>query len=203
MSMSKYQNLACIACLNLKRTIAIDGQQPYYLEHDLHNFATVTKQYKNCIVSLKTLKAIGKPLKGRFMYVITHDVNSQENCEALRSLGYDSTNSCMQSLDKMIDIIRNNADKQFICIGGGNLYSQFIGYTTKLYLTIVNDYMYGDIIFPPVRGEDWKLVNQQMHTESDKVSKVLYEYAIIELERQYKTWLDALPWHFVFLKNLK
>ena len=203
MNMTTFKNLACIVCMNLIRTIAIDGKQPYYLEHDLKNFAQITKQYKNCIVSLKTLKAIGKPLNGRFMYVITHDPTSQENAKTLRSLGYDLTNSCMLKFDEMIGIIRNNEDKQFICIGGGSLYTQFIKYTTKLYLTIVNDCIYGNIVFPSICNEVWKLVNQELHTESDKVSKVLYEYAIIELECQYKTWLDALPWHFVFLKNLK
>lgn len=201
--MKALKNLACIVCMNLKRTIAINGQQPYYFVHDLSHFAQTTKQYKNCIVSLKTLKAIGKPLKDRFMYVITHDPFSQENAEALKILGYDSANSCMRTFEQMIATIRNNEDQQFICIGGGSLYMQFIEYTTKLYLTIVNDNMKGETIFPSICGEDWKLVNQQMHTESDKVRKGLYEYAIIELERQYKSWLNALPWHYSFIKTLK
>ena len=181
----RYENLSCIACINKDRAIGHNGKQLYNLSADLKNFAQVTKQNVNCIVSLQTLQAIGCTLTGRFMYIVTHDPDDCAKRELARELGYDSTNACILTFDNLIHCIETQPMKQFICIGGGTLYTQLLPMSTKLFLTVVNDIgMQHDTVFPAFNPNDWKLLNSSLHREHDNVTDQLYEYVILSLERQ-------------------
>lgn len=196
----QYENLACIACINKDRAIGHNGKQLYNLSADLKNFAQVTKQNVNCIVSLQTLQSIGCALTGRFMYIVTHDPDDCAKRELVRELGYDSTNACILTFDNLIHCIETQPTKQFVCIGGGTLYTQLLPMSTKLYLTIVNDIdMQYDTVFPSFQADDWRLLNCAAHHEHDKLTNVLYEYAILTLERQYKNFIVELPWYINFI----
>lgn len=201
--MKTYQNLSCIACINKDRAIGHEGKQLYNLSTDLKNFAQVTKQNINCIVSLQTLQSIGCTLTCRFMYIVTHSPDDCAKHELARELGYNSSNSKFLTFEQLINLIQQNPFMNFVCIGGGQLYAKLLPMSTKLYLTVVNDTdkMY-DTVFPAFDANDWKLLDCSLHREFDTGTKQLYEYAILTLEYQYKNWIDALPWHYEFVKEL-
>lgn len=191
-----------MACINKDQAIGHNGKQLYNLSTDLKNFAQVTKQTINCIVSLQTLQSIGCTLTGRFMYIVTHDPDDPAKRELALELGYDSSNSKLLTFEQLIQLIQQNPIMQFVCIGGGTLYAQLLPMSTKLYLTVVNDIdMQYDTVFPTIHNNDWKLLSCSLHSEHDNVTHQLYEYVILTMERQYINWVAALPWYINFINE--
>lgn len=180
----KLKNLSCIVCINEDNAIGYQNKQLYNLKTDLKHFMNVTKTAKNCIVSLKTLQSIGKPLKHRFMYVVTHIPDSEHHIAKLAELGYDSTNCKLLTFAQMLEHINEHCDSNFICIGGSQIYNLFWQYASTLYITYVHDKNKTfDTSVPAINIEsinsaNYKVYDTQTFTETDTLLNETYNYTI-------------------------
>ena len=113
-----------IAAMANNRVIGQDNKMPWHLPADLQHFKKVTMG-KPVIMGRKTFESIGKPLPGRRNIVITS--NEQYQYE-----GIEVVYSSEQALEVVSGV------EEVMVIGGGNIYSQFLDKTERLYLTFID-----------------------------------------------------------------
>jgi dihydrofolate reductase len=124
--------LILIAALNTKRVIGLDGRLPWHLSDDLKRFKQLTTGH-TVLMGRKTYESIGKPLANRRNVVL-----SSKELPGVETY---------PSLDAALAALRNE-EKVFV-IGGGQLYSQTLKHADELLLTLVDNALDGDTLFPP------------------------------------------------------
>jgi dihydrofolate reductase len=94
----------------------------------------------------RTFESLGKPLSGRRNIVLTHDARSSlPGCEMARDA------------DEAIALAGN--DELFV-IGGASVYKLFLPLASRLYITYVEGNFSGDVFFPHVRWENWRIAQE-------------------------------------------
>jgi len=61
-------------------------------------------------------------------------------------------------MDDAILAIEKYKDKEIFIIGGETIYKMFIDIVDKIYLTIVDIILDGDVFFPNINYNDWDIV---------------------------------------------
>lgn len=61
-----------------------------------------------------------------------------------------------------------DAEQENFIIGGGSVYRQFMPLAQKLYLTRVHQSFEADIYFPEIPAEEWTLVFEEDHPQSEE-----------------------------------
>ena len=116
----------------------------WHLPEDLKRFKRITTGHK-IIMGKKTYLSLPvRPLKDRENIVITDDPND-------RFEGATTVFSIAGALKKC-----KPGEENFI-IGGASIYSQFLPYTDRLYLTRVHREFEGDVFFPVIQFNEWDL----------------------------------------------
>ena len=127
----------------VKNTNAIGkktGELLFRISDDLKRFKNLTMGH-SIIMGRKTFESIGKPLPGRTSIVVTR--NKDFHAE-----GATAANSIEEALEKAGEL-----DTKAFIIGGGEIYKQALPYADKLYLTIVESDISGDVFFPDWRND--------------------------------------------------
>ena len=86
-------------------------------KEDLKFFVEKTKELGVVVMGRKTFETFGKPLKGRRLVVMTHDVASAPKME-----GVEFTN---ESPNDLIARLEREGHKTLALAGGGTIYAQF------------------------------------------------------------------------------
>jgi dihydrofolate reductase len=136
------------------------------LPADLRHFREVTTGH-TIIMGRKTFEGIGHPLANRRNIVITRD-------KAFGAEGVDVAHS----LEKALDIASN--DGEIIITGGGEVFRQALPLADKLYLTIVDASIPGDIYFNYDKNE-WREVGRDDHRPDEEN---IYPYSFLTLQRK-------------------
>ncbi|MFC2129115.1 dihydrofolate reductase, partial [Bacteroidota bacterium] len=125
---------------------------------------------KYVIMGKKTFQSLpGGPLKNRTNIVISDNVREEfEGCVMAYSIE--------ETLEKAHPI-----DENFI-IGGGMVYTQFLPYTNKLYLTRVHKEFEADIYFPEIDFSGWELIDRK-EVSDDKQNEFFYTYETYERKK--------------------
>ena len=156
--------LSLIVATSLNRAIGINNQLPWHLPADLKFFKTTTM---GCpvVMGRKTFQSIGRTLPGRKNVVITRDssFNSDKQFDIELALGF---NEAMSSL---------HSEKEIFIIGGGEIFKQAISIANIIYLTIVNTTIDGDVFFPEIDLNKFKLVWEEKH-QADEKNKFDYTF---------------------------
>ena len=142
------------------------GKLLFHISDDLKRFKALTIGHP-IIMGRKTYESIGKALPGRTNIIITRNQDFKaEGCVVVSSLE--------EAIRKAGDI-----DKEVFIGGGGEIYKQVFPYTDKLYLTIVESDLEGDVFFP-----DWrKDFTKETFREERFDEKTGLKYTWIDLER--------------------
>jgi dihydrofolate reductase len=131
--------------------IGKDGRLPWHLPADLKRFKALTMGH-HLLVGRKTWEAIGRPLPGRVMVVIT------------RQEGYEAPGATVvHSFDEALEVARRAGDPEPFVAGGGEIYTQAMPKARRIYLTEVDAEVEGDTRFPPFDRRAWELVERQAH----------------------------------------
>lgn len=157
--------ISLIAAISTNNVIGRDNKIPWHISEDFKRFKSLTMGHP-IIMGRKTFESIGKPLPGRTNIVITRDENySPEGAEVVHSI------------DEAVELAKTKegSDEIFI-IGGGQIYSQSMDLADKLYLTIVEQEVEGDIFFPDY--SDFNKVTFEQEGESEGL-----KYKFIDLEK--------------------
>lgn len=143
------------------------GELLFRISDDLKRFKTLTTGHP-IIMGRRTHESIGRPLPDRTNIVIT------------RNLDY-KTEGCVvvQSIEEALARAREVDNEKIFIIGGGEIYKQALPHTDKLYLTIVESDMSGDVFFP----EYEKDFTKETYREERFDEKTGLKYAWVDLER--------------------
>ncbi len=141
--------LTLIAALARNGVIGRDNQLPWHLPADLRFFKQTTMG-KPLLMGRRTWEAIGRPLPGRRMIVLSRD----PGCHAPGCV-------VAHSLEEALAIA--GAVPEIMVIGGAMLYRQTLPLAGRLYLTRVDADAPGDAWFPDWNERDWRLIWEEAH----------------------------------------
>ena len=141
--------LTLIAALAHNRVIGRDNRLPWRLPADLRFFKQTTMG-KPLLMGRRTWESIGRPLPGRRMIVLTgHPGYSAPGC------------TVAHSLDEALTLA--GAVAEIMVIGGAALYAQTLPLATRLYLTVVEADIPGDVWFPEWNQRGWRPEWEEAH----------------------------------------
>ena len=146
--------LSCIVAVSENGVIGRDNDLPWKLSADLRRFKQLTTGHA-IIMGRKTFDSIGRPLPNRTSIVMT------------RNLDYAPPGvTVVHSLDEALAACRDQ--QEAFVIGGEAVFREALPRTQRLYLTRVDVSVEGDAHFPETDFAEWKLSQQEFHSEDDK-----------------------------------
>ncbi len=161
--------LSIIVAIANNNVIGKDNKLIWHLPEDLKRFKNLTTGH-NIIMGRKTFESLGRVLPNRKHIVLCNDVSlniENENVEVL---------SDVNLLDKYI-----KSDEENFVIGGATIYRLLLPKASKLYITKINESFEGDVYFPEIDLDDWKVVSKE---KGKKDEKNPYDYEYINFERK-------------------
>lgn len=170
-------NLICAVSLNGVIGDTLTNSIPWYAPQDLKHFKKVTSD-NTVVMGSKTFASIGKLLPNRRNVVITR---SAEAAQALKDKGVDDVYHSFSHVMKY-------EKPGFFVIGGEHIFQEAIkALPTKMYLTIVNEEIEGDVRFPitgrTLKGDYFNTLNGIRYTcefRSDWINDNGYELQFTE-----------------------
>ena len=136
--------LTLIACVDENLGIGRQGKLLLHNEEDMVHFREKTIG-QVVIMGRKTLESLpgGRPLPDRANVVLSRSLQREDVC-------------ICRSLEELWDLLGRmhlaQPDRQFICIGGGEIYRMLIPYAKELFLTEVAGGFAADTFFPGREG---------------------------------------------------
>lgn len=167
--------LAAIVAMTPQRVIGADNRIPWYLPADLKYFKRRTLGHP-VIMGRKCYQSIGRPLPKRTNVVLTRN-------PFFVSSGVTVAHDGDEALAVAEAALRDSdADTAFV-IGGADVYQLYWDATDVLYLTEVEAEVPGDVYFPEVTADEWRLASSERH-EPDGKNEYAYTYKVYERLRR-------------------
>lgn len=159
--------LSLIVAKAKNNVIGKDNQLIWHLPEDLKRFKRLTTGH-TIIMGRKTFESLGRVLPNRHHVVLCNDANMEiddENVEILEDISL---------LDKYI----KDEEEHFV-IGGATMYRLLMPYCTKMYITEINQEFDGDVSFPEINMNEWKVTEREKGLKDEK-NPFDYEYVTYE-----------------------
>lgn len=163
-----------IAAVGENLELGAGNELLWHLPDDFAWFIKHTKG-KPVIMGRKTMESLGKPLKGRTNIVLT----SKDQIIP----GFERVENWEQALAKATEAIENKrlsqvaageeatalAPKEIMIIGGGEIYKQALGFSSRLYITRVHGaFPQADTFFPLFKSDHWTMEHCESHGIDEK-----------------------------------
>ncbi len=160
--------ISCIVAVGKNNVIGKGNDIPWHLPADLKYFKKKTLNH-HIIMGRKCYESIGRPLPKRTNVILTRDP-------------YYISSNCLvtHSIPEALTIAHDNGEEEAFIIGGGKIYEQSMSLWDKLYLTEVDIDVEGDVFFPSLNMEEWKLISEENHLKDEKNP---YDYSFKQYER--------------------
>ncbi len=151
-----------IAAIGKNRELGRDNKLLWSLKGDLKFFKEKTTNH-TIIMGRKTFESLGRLLPNRKHVVISSSNNFPEEVDVYNNI------------ESLLSYYKDTSEELFI-IGGAKIYSEFIDYATKMYLTLVDGEFDADVYFPMFDESVWiKTVLSENEENGLKYKHVLYE----------------------------
>ncbi len=148
--------ISAIVAASENRVIGRNNDLPWRLPDDLRYFKDVTLGHP-VILGRKNYESGPFPLPGRVNIVITRDPTLfLSGCKMAKSL------------EEAITIAKQYEKKEIFIIGGGMIYELALPYLDRLYYTQVHSKVEGDVFFPIINFEEWKLESSVYHPVDER-----------------------------------
>jgi dihydrofolate reductase len=173
LSAQKKPLVSIVVALSKKNAaIGNGGKLLVYISDDLKRFKRITSGHA-VILGRKTYESIGKALPNRQNYVITRNKDFKAPDVIICS-------TLEEAIEKasVHEMASQNENKEIFLIGGGEIYKQGLPLTDRLYLTIVETDLEGDVFFPDY-SEFKKVIFKEDHFDE----KTGLKYSWVDLER--------------------
>ena len=160
--------ISCIVAVAHNNVIGKDNQIPWHLPADLKYFKKVTLNH-HILMGRNCFESIGRPLPKRTNVIITRDM-------------YYTVSNCLitHSIPEALSLAEQNGEEEAFIIGGGEIYKQTMSLWDTLYLTQVDLQVEGDVFFPELNLDHWKLTHQEDHLKDEKNS---HDYSFMTYEK--------------------
>nr|AIA19035.1 Dihydrofolate reductase [uncultured bacterium] len=160
--------ISAIAAFGKNRALGKDNDLLWHIPDDLKRFKELTSGHP-VIMGRKTWESLPekfRPLPGRTNVVVT------------RQVGYAADGAIV--VDGLSDAFLTaqdtpGAEETFI-IGGAQIYAEALPYTTRLYLTVIDDGKEADVFFPEYETEFTKIISN----ESREWNGLKYRWVTLE-----------------------
>lgn len=151
-----------IAAIGKNRELGRDNKLLWSLKGDLKFFKEKTTNH-TIIMGRKTFESLGRLLPNRKHVIISSSNNFPEEVDVYNNI------------ESLLSHYKDTSEELFI-IGGAKIYSEFIDYATKMYLTLVDGEFDADAYFPMFDESVWtKTVLSEREENGLKYKHVLYE----------------------------
>ena len=146
--------LSCIVAVSENGVIGRNKSLPWKLSADLRRFKQLTTGHA-IIMGRKTFDSIGRPLPNRISIVLT------------RNRDYAPPGvMVVHSFDQAVAACQDQ--QEAFVIGGEAVFREALPRTKRLHLTRVHANIEGDAYFPETDLADWKLLDQEHHSEDER-----------------------------------
>lgn len=160
--------LSIIVAVAENNVIGKDNQLIWHLPEDLKRFKQLTTGH-TIIMGRKTFESIGRVLPNRKHIVL---------CKSNR-LEIQDENVQVISDIKLLDKYIQSEEENFV-IGGASIYELLMPYVNKMYITKIHQNFEGDVYFPKVNEEEWRITLKENGLKDEKNP---YDYEYINYER--------------------
>lgn len=162
--------LSIIAAMAENHVIGKNNSLIWSLPEDLKRFKEITlRGSKTMIMGRKTFESLPFVLPGRKHIILSHDKDFEIDNENVIIL---------RSIDELKPFIESS--EEYFVIGGGEIFSQLLPHSSKIYLTLIHENFDGDTLFPEFDKMDWKIIERIEHPVSDTNK---YENTFMILEK--------------------
>ena len=154
--------LSIIVAKAKNNVIGKDNKLIWHIPDDLKRFKKLTTGH-NIIMGRKTFESLGRVLPNRHHIVLCNDKRmkiNDENVEVVNDIS---------KLQKYID-----SDEENFVIGGATIYKLLIQKCSKLYITQIYETFDGDVYFPEIDENDWKIIEREEGKKDNNSFR--YEY---------------------------
>ncbi len=157
--------LAIVAALARNGVIGRDNRLPWHLPDDLRHFKRLTLG-RPIVMGRRTFESLPGLLPDRTHVVVTRDpVYSAPGAVVVHSLQ---------------EAIATGGGDEVLVVGGAELYALALPRATRLYLTLVDAEVEGDVLFPPIEPAQWREVAREPHAADERHA---YPFAFVTMER--------------------
>ena len=146
--------LSIIVAVAENNIIGKDNQLIWHLPEDLKRFKKLTTGH-TIIMGRKTFESLGRVLPNRKHIILCNDI-------------------------AMLKPYIDSKEENFV-IGGATIYKLLMPYANKLYLTKIHQSFEGDVSFPEVKEEEWKIVEREKGLKNEENP---FDYDYITLIRK-------------------
>ena len=137
--------ISLISAMDRNNTIGRNNKLPWHLPEDLAYFKKITSGH-TVIMGRKTFESIGKPLPNRNNIVLSRKLDFfAEGC-----IVFSSVEECLKYVGE---------DEAFV-IGGAEIYKEFLPFSRKLYITLIDEIFEGDAFFPEIDYSEWRVLSK-------------------------------------------
>jgi len=157
--------IAIIAALARNRVIGRGNRLPWHLPDDLRHFKRLTLG-RPIIMGRRTWESLPGLLPDRTHLVVTRDPSYRADGAVV-----------VGSLDEALGAA---GGEEALVVGGAQLYALALPRASRLYLTLVDAEVEGDVFFPAMDPAAWREVAREPHAADERHA---YPFAFVTLER--------------------
>lgn len=159
--------ISCVAAIGNRRELGKGNHLLWHIPEDMRRFRLLTQGHV-VIMGQKTYESIGRALPNRMNIVMTQDECFQaEGCVVARSV------------EDVMQVIEKDGHGEVFVIGGGMIYTLFLPFVERLYLTLVDAEFDADVFFPEYEAM-FTLVRDEPCSDEN------FSYRFTEWERKHK-----------------
>lgn len=155
--------ISAIVAVAKNGVIGKDNQIPWYIPADLKYFMRTTTGH-HMLMGRKCFESLGKPLKNRPHLVVTRNPYYLANGAII-----------FNSISEALEFAKSRGEEECFVIGGGVIYDITSHLWDKLYLTEIDLEPEGDVYFPEIAMDQWKL-DWEEHHEPDAKNPAAYTF---------------------------
>lgn len=156
--------ISMMVAIGKNRVIGRNNKLPWHLPADLAYFKKTTTGH-TVIMGRKTFESIGKPLPNRRNVVITRNKDYKaEECIVCHTIE---------------EAQRLCSNEEAFVIGGADIFSEFLPFADRLYITFIEEAFEGDIFFPEIDYSDWVLVSKVLGERNER-NPYSYYFAVYD-----------------------
>ncbi|MFQ3340183.1 MAG: dihydrofolate reductase [Gammaproteobacteria bacterium] len=161
-----------LVAVSNNNAIGVNNDLPWNLKSDLAHFKKYTLN-KSIIMGRKTYESIGRPLPNRNNIIISRTLKDIPGAYVYSDL--ESAIKFVEEKNK-----EENIDNEIVIIGGGYLFRDTIESFNKLILTRVDCEIDGDIFYPDIDLNNWRLISSNSFKKDADND---YDYKIEEYKK--------------------
>lgn len=154
--------IAHIVAMANNGVIGKDNDIPWKIEGEQKRFKDLTMG-KTIIMGRKTYESIDRVLEGRRIIVVSRTLKPSNEAYTLAASVEEAMNLCDQD--------------EILIVGGGSIYAETMAVVDKIYMTVLDRAVEGDVVYPSLKGHAFKV------TYKEKIDHPVMAYTYMTYQR--------------------